>query len=142
MIVKKAWLKIIVLLTSVLLACGMLSGCLWMVSCVDEMMDNGADVLELVGEPTMSWRYSEELAQYEVRIEGVVKNPVTQSCEGGSIEFNLYDQAGNGIGTAYEYTSVVLETNDTWRFCATGYTNYEPETFRLLSLYAYGFGLF
>ena len=89
MIVKKAWLKIIVLLTSVLLACGMLSGCLWMVSCVDEMMDKGADVLELVDEPTMSWRYSEELAQYEVRIEGVVKNPIDQYCEGGRIEFNL-----------------------------------------------------
>ena len=93
-----------------------------------------SEVLELVGEPTMRYEYDEEFSEYVVYVEGFVKNISKYSKSYIYVTYVIYDADGNTLTTASAYCEY-LEADGIWRFCATGYSPYEPASVKLLSLY-------
>ena len=93
-----------------------------------------SESLELVGEPVLRYELDEEYNEYTVKVEGYVKNIGTEDKTNCYISFIIYDSEGNTLSTAEAYC-YYLEAGGTWRFCAVGYSDFEPSSIKLISLY-------
>ena len=120
----KRKLKLLVLLLTVVLSIGMFSGCFFVASLIEEAVNNPEEALEIVGEPTITCVYNEEYKQYDVTVDGIVKNNSEDKWEWVNITVMLYDAEDNALGSAYGYIDYI-EANGTWRFRATAMTSYE-----------------
>ena len=90
--------------------------------------------LELVGTPTLKYELDEEYGEYTAKVEGYVKNISKDDRTNCYISFVIYDSEGNTISTASGYCEY-LESGSVWRFCAVGYSSFEPSSIKLISLY-------
>lgn len=123
--------------TSIILICIIV--CLSFSGCIPLYIDNtnmeqiNEESYEVVGEPTMRFEYDEEYGEYLVYVEGLVKN-LSESSAYVCITYVIFDTEGNTIATSSGYCDF-LEAGGTWRFCASGYSPYEPASFKLVSLY-------
>ena len=90
--------------------------------------------LELVGNPALKYALDEEYGEYTVKVEGYVKNVSEDDRNNCYISFVIYDSEGNTLSTANGYCEY-LEAGGVWRFCAVGYSSFEPSSIKLISLY-------
>ena len=91
--------------------------------------------LELIGEPTMTVTYDEEIKEYTVVLEGFAKNVSGQNCEDAYIRVQYYDGVGDpaGIdGSRLDY----LDAGETWHFYLVQYSENEPVRFEIEEAYA------
>lgn len=130
----RSFVKYISALIITAVLCISLTGCYsFFINDIDsELVDSEA--LELVGEPTMRYEYDEEFCEYVVYVEGFVKNISEYSKSSIFVTYVIYDADGNTIANASTYCEY-LEADGIWRFCATGYSPYEPASVKLVSLY-------
>ena len=123
------------IIVSILTVC-MFSSCFILGSIIDEKINNANDSFELVGKPTVSCVYNEDLKAYDVVVEGVAKNNSDKKWEWVDITLMLYDAENNALGSAY--TSIeYINAQGTWRFCATAVTSYEPTSVELFQFSGY-----
>ena len=132
---SKNFLRIICLIISVSLLVSSMTGCFPNLSDLEELGPS-EKLLELVGEPTMTYGYDEELKCYEVYVEGIAKNISEFDINSCSVSFAVYDANGNLICVAEDYVAALGEGVN-WRFAAVGMTRYEPYSVELISLSGY-----
>lgn len=94
------------------------------------------EALEVISEAELEWTYNEEYREYEVTVKGIAKNLTGKDLDGAGITYIIYDEEGNGIGSAYGYIDFV-EADGTWRFYATTSTKYIPVSVKLHEVYGY-----
>lgn len=129
------FLRIIGLIVSLSLLVFSATGCLPKFSDYDELLPS-EELLEIVGEPTMTFSYDEELDCYEVYIEGIAKNISELEINNCSVSFAVYDTEGNLICVAEDYIAL-MGIGVSWRFAAYGLTQYEPSRVELIELSGY-----
>lgn len=85
----------------------------------------------------MSVDYTEYLG-YSVSITGTAKNVTKRDFSYASVEFAVYDEAGNNLGTALDNINNLLD-GDTWQFDATlfGFPSTRPVTYKLIEISTY-----
>ena len=120
--------KLFALLFVIMMSVFSFTGCFWLIE---------ATSVELaqVQEPTLSAVYNEEYKNYDVYVEGIVRND-KESALSGEVEITLYDTEGNIIGTAYDYIDRI-QSGETWRFCASTSTIFEPDSFKIRTIKGY-----
>lgn len=97
------------------------------------------EVLELVGGmDSVEGIYDENVGT--IHITGQVRNNGDKMLDYASIQFSLYDEAGNLLGTAMD-NIVNFGAGETWQFDAVGISNVPVDTYRLSDLSGnyYGF---
>jgi len=133
---KKKFLKLFVLLFTVILSVSAFSGCFLIAEYIDEQINNTDESFELLDECNLTCVYNEEFANYDVIVDGTLKNVSEKEWESICVTLILYDADGNGLGMAYGYMDYI-EPYGTWRFCAEGSTKYEPASVKLHEIDAY-----
>lgn len=85
----------------------------------------------------MTTSYNEYLG-YTVKITGTAKNVSGRSLSYASVEFSIYDSAGNNLGTALDNINN-LGKGDTWRFEATlfSFPKVQPTAWKLADINAW-----
>lgn len=68
-----------------------------------------------ISDTEMSVVGNDYLGYYSVTIKGVAKNATNKNYSYASVEFSVYDEAGNNLGTAWANINN-LKSGDTWRF--------------------------
>jgi len=83
---------------------------------------------------TMSVEYNEYLG-YSATIKGIAKNNSKKNYSYASVEFSVYDAAGNNLGTALANINN-LASGDTWNFSASlfSFPNTRPTKFKLVEI--------
>ena len=132
----KGLLRLVAFCMALALSLISFSGCLMWASAIEEAINRNEDAFELVGETTLTWTYNEEYALYEVNVSGLLQNVTDKAWNGVSLTLMLYDEEGNGIGSASDYIEYVA-ANGTWRFCAVASTKYIPSYAEFYKAYAY-----
>ena len=92
--------------------------------------------LEISG-TTLEVEYSEYLG-YSATIKGVAKNNTKKNYSYASVEFSVYDAAGNNLGTAWANINN-LASGDSWSFEATllNFPSTRPTSFKLVEVDAW-----
>lgn len=92
-----------------------------------------------ISDTQMSVTYNEYLG-YSATIIGVAENTSGQNLSYVSVEFSVYDAAGNNLGTALANINN-LGKGDTWKFEATllSFPSTRPTSFKLIDLIGYSF---
>lgn len=101
---------------------------------LDEEINDANKAFELVGEPTVSCVYNEETQTYSVVIDGVVKNTSEDEWSLTSMEFVLYDEDSNVVGTTFDYCGVDVLSLETYRFYVSAETPQEVTSVKLYDL--------
>lgn len=101
---------------------------------LDEEINDANKAFELVGEPTISCVYNEETQTYSVVIDGVVKNISEDTWDLTLIDFVLYDEDNNVVGTTVAYCGVDVLSLETYRFYASAETPQEVTSVKLYDL--------
>ena len=130
------FLRLAVLCIALMMSLFSFSGCLLLSAAVEEAMNKSDEAFELVGETTLAWSYNEECQMYDVTVSGLLQNVTDKAWNGVSLTLMLYDEEGNGIGSANDYIEYVA-ANGTWRFCAVASTKYVPSYAEFYKAYAY-----
>ena len=83
---------------------------------------------------TMTYEYSSYLG-YTVKIEGTAKNLSGKNYSYASVEYSVYDEDGNNLGTALDNINH-LANGDTWKFSATllGFAETKPASYKLVEI--------
>ena len=90
------------------------------------------EVLELVGGmDNVEGIYDQSIGS--IHITGWVKNSGSRTIDYANIEFSLYDEYGNLLGTARD-NIVNFGAGETWYFDALGISNVTVDTYRLTDL--------
>ncbi len=89
--------------------------------------------LEVTG-TSLSVEYNEYLG-YSATIKGIAKNATNRNYSYASVEFSVYDAAGNNLGTARANINN-LSSGDTWRFEATlfSFPSSRPTNYKLVDI--------
>lgn len=89
--------------------------------------------LEISG-TSLSVEYT-ELLGYSAKVVGIAKNPISKNYSYASVEFSIYDSAGNNLGTAIANINN-LSSGDTWHFEATlfSFPSTRPASFKLVDI--------
>lgn len=101
---------------------------------IDALLSSGnKPELEITG-TKMSVDYNEYLG-YSAVIKGTVKNSSNKNYSYASVEFSVYDAAGNNLGTAIANINN-LSKGDTWNFEAhlLSYPSSRPVSFKLVEI--------
>ncbi|MBR2869846.1 MAG: FxLYD domain-containing protein [Clostridia bacterium] len=108
--------------------------CLCMSACGEDGLGHG---FEYVEEPTLYIDYNSYLG-YSAEIRGVIKNTSSNDYDYVEIEYTVYDQKGNNIGTALANVNN-LGAGETWSFTATllDFPSSAPESFKLKDITAW-----
>lgn len=87
-----------------------------------------------VSDTSISVSYLESLG-YSAKINGVAKNNTGKNLSYASIEFSVYDSAGNNLGTALANINN-LGDGDTWLFEATlfSFPSTKPATYKIADI--------
>lgn len=82
----------------------------------------------------MEVTYSEYLG-YSATITGTAKNNTSKNYSYASVEFAVYDSAGNNLGTAWANINNLM-SGDTWKFSAAllGFPETRPTTYKLVDI--------
>ena len=90
-----------------------------------------------VSDTHMSVTYNEYLG-YSATITGVAENTSGKNFSYASVEFSVYDESGNNLGTALANINI-LRKGDTWRFEATllSFPSTRPTSFKLVEITAF-----
>lgn len=90
--------------------------------------------LVIVGEPKMRVEYNSYLG-YSAEISGVIKNNSFGLYDYVQVEFVVYDENGNNLGTALDNMNN-LGAGETWRFNASlfSFPNARPASFKLVEI--------
>ena len=86
---------------------------------------------------TLSVEYNEYLG-YSTTIKGLAKNNSKKNYSYASVEFSVYDSAGNNLGTALANINN-LASGDSWSFEASlfSFTSTRPTSFKLVEINAW-----
>lgn len=86
---------------------------------------------------TLSVEYNEYLG-YSATIKGVAKNNTRKNYSYVSVEFSVYDSAGNNLGTALANINN-LASGDSWNFEASlfSFPSTRPTSFKLVEIIAW-----
>ena len=122
---KNYWWLVVVLVISVIL---IVSGVVGLTGRNEELTVSG---LEMKVDYNEYWGYS-------ATITGVAKNVTSEDFSYASVEFSVYDSAGNNLGTALANINN-LQAGDTWRFEATllGRPSSRPVSYKLVEIIAW-----
>ena len=85
---------------------------------------------ELIGTPT------DTRDMFAIYINGTIRNNTSRTCSYLQVTFNLYDAAGNQVGTAFDNITN-LEAGGTWRFKAMGINDDSITSYRLAEIEGY-----
>lgn len=99
------------------------------------LADNKQSKRELeVTATSMEVTYSEYLG-YSATITGTAKNNTSKNYSYASVEFAVYDSAGNNLGTALANINNLM-SGDTWKFSAAllGFPETRPTTYKLVDI--------
>ncbi len=101
----------------------------------DQNTNSNAELL--ISNVSMTYEYNEYLG-YTVKITGIAKNNKNRNLSYASVEFSIYDENGNNLGTALDNMNN-LGKDETWRFEATyiGWLNVKPASFKLADITAF-----
>ena len=98
---------------------------------IDDAINDPNKAFELVGDPTISCLFDEETQTYSVVIDGVIKNTSEDEWSLTLIDFVLYDEDNNVVGTAYCYCGVEVLPLETYRFYVSEETTQEVTSVKL-----------
>lgn len=92
---------------------------------------------EIVGETNCTYDYNEYLG-YTCEITGILKNNTSLSYSYVNIEFSVYDEDGNNLGTALDSVNNI-GSGETWSFSATllDFPSSRPASYRLKDITAF-----
>ena len=127
---KKKFLKLFILLCTVIISVSAFSGCFMLGHLIDEKINNTDGAFQLIGETGITSVYDETMECYDVMVDGTIQNVSDKAWDSLSVTLILYDKDGNGLGMAYGYMDYI-EAHGTWRFCAEGTTKFEPTSTKL-----------
>ena len=121
---KKIWLIVIVSIIACL-------ACYFIVDALLSVDDKPK--LDISG-CTLSVEYNEYLG-YSATIKGVAKNNSKKNYSYASVEFSVYDSAGNNLGTALANINN-LASGDSWSFEASlfSFPSTRPTSFKLVEI--------
>lgn len=90
-----------------------------------------------ISNTTITVEYNEYLG-YTAKITGIAKNVSGRSLSYASVEFSVYDNFGNNLGTALANINN-LSNGDTWRFEAhlLDYPSTKPASYRIADITAW-----
>lgn len=93
-----------------------------------------------ISDTQMSVTYNEYLGYYSVTITGVAKNTSGHDLSYASVEYSVYDEVGNNLGTALANINN-LRKGDTWRFEAMlfDFPKVRPKSCKLAEINAFQF---
>lgn len=90
-----------------------------------------------ISETTLSVEYNEYIG-YSATIKGIAKNNTRKNYSYASVEFSVYDSAGNNLGTAIANINN-LASGDSWSFEASlfSFPRTRPTSFKLVEINAW-----
>jgi hypothetical protein len=91
--------------------------------------------LEIIGEPTTTVTYDEEMKEYTVVLEGLAKNASGQNCDNAWIDVQFYDELGDPIYTGSEWIEYI-DAGETWHFYIERVFEYAPTRFEIEEAHA------
>lgn len=128
-------IKHVCLLFLIIICAFAFSGC--MPGCILENTEGLFENAEVtvVEEAKLSVSYNVATRDYDVRVEGILKNTEEYNVS-ISITIILYDADGNALTSIDDYISQI-EGNGSWHYCARATTNIKPASCRVITMDAY-----